>query len=239
MSTPAVVYDPTPALERSRVTVFFRGILWFPHYVTLLFYGIGYVFAVMFAWFAIVVTGKYPQGLYDFNVKVLKYYARLSSYLYLQVDQYPPFGLGDHPEYPTQLHIGPAKQEYSRVKALFRVVLGVPVVLINYAMFLVLGVMAVMVWFAGVILGKTPEGLHGPLNLGLSYYARAAAYFALVTEDWPAMTQDESTVAAAKGGDFAPSSFDAPAPPPPVATTPSPAPVPTSPTTTTPNPFGE
>jgi hypothetical protein len=220
-----VVYDPTPALDRSRVTVFFRGILWIPHYFTLLLYGIGYSVSVVLAWFAIIFTGKYPQGLYDFNVKVLKYQARLNSYLYLQVDAYPPFGLDDYPDYPTQLRIGPAQESYSRAKAFFRGLLGIPVVIVMYAMLIVMGVMTAVIWVVGVIAGKTPEGLHGPLNLALSYYARAGAYFALVTEDWPAISQDPGTVAAASPSP-SPSSGSAPPPPPP------PAPAMTS-------PFGE
>ena len=54
MSTPAVVYDPTPALDRSRATVFFRGILWIPHYFTLLFYGVGYVLSIVTAWLSLI-----------------------------------------------------------------------------------------------------------------------------------------------------------------------------------------
>lgn len=219
-----VVYDPTPALDRSRVTVFFRGLLWIPHYVTLLLYGLGYLLSLTVAWFAIVITGKYPQGLFDFNVKVLKYQARLNSYLYLQVDAYPPFGLDDYPDYPTQLHVSPAQESYSRAKAFFRGLLGIPVVIVMYAMMLVMGVMTAVVWIVGVITGKTPEGLHGPLNLGLSYYARAGAYFALVTEDWPAISQDPQAVTT--GSAPSPSSAAMPPPPPP------PAPAMTS-------PFGE
>jgi hypothetical protein len=177
------------------------------------------------AWFAIVFTGRYPAGLYAFNVKVLKYQARLNSYLHLQVDTYPPFGLDDYPDYPTQLHVGPAQEQYSRLKAFFRIIVGIPVMIIGYAMSLVIAVMDVVVWIVAVITGRTSEGLHGPLNLGLSYYIRAAAYFALITEDWPAITQDPET--AGLGGS---SSMRAAAPPPP------PPPPPPAPA---PSPFGE
>ncbi len=221
MST-SVVYDPTPALDRSRLTVFFRGILWIPHYFTLLLYGIGFGISVVLAWFALVFTGRYPAGLYSFNVKVLQYQARLNSYLYLQVDKYPPFGLDEYPDYPTQLRIGPAQESYSRMKALFRIFLAIPVMIIAYVMLLIITVMDVVVWIMGVITGKTSEGLHGPLNMGLSYYARAAAYFALVTEDWPAITQEP-------GDSPSPAAYsEASAPPPP----PPPAPA-------SPSPFGE
>jgi hypothetical protein len=211
MST-TVVYDPTPALERSRLTVFFRYFLVLPHFVTLMLYGIGFMFSVIASWFAMVITGKYPAGLYAFNVKVLKYQARLNSYMYLQVDQYPPFGLDEYPDYPTQLHIGPAQESYSRAKAFFRIILGIPVMIIAYVMQIIVSVMDIVVWIMAVITGKTSEGLHGPLNLGLSYYARAASYFSLVTEDWPAVTQDPALTAGSASGSI---SASAPPPPPP------------------------
>jgi hypothetical protein len=214
---PTVVYAPTPALDRNRLTVFFRMILWIPHYFTLLIYGIGFSISVVLAWFAMIFTGRYPAGLYAFNVKVLQYQARLNSYLHLQVDRYPPFGLDDAPDYPTQLHIGPAQERYSRPKAFFRGILGIPVMIIGYAMALVIAVMDVVVWIIAVITGKTPESLHGPLNLGVSYCVRAAAYFALVTEDWPAITQDPATTGV---GGSAAMTASAPPPPPPPAPSP-------------------
>lgn len=193
MASPTVVYAVQPARERSRLTVFFRALLWLPHYVTVLIYGIGAGFAVLAAWFAIVFTGRYPDGLYRFVVRVLQYMARQTAYLYLQVDAYPSFALGEQEGYPANLIVGPAPESYSRAKTAFRLILAIPVMIINYAMGAVASVMAVIVWFASVILGRTGEGLHDALHLGISYQVRAMAYFTLVTEDWPSITQDAST----------------------------------------------
>jgi hypothetical protein len=43
------------------------------------------------AWFVILFSGNYPQGLYDFGVGVLRWFIRVESYLLLLVDEYPPF----------------------------------------------------------------------------------------------------------------------------------------------------
>lgn len=192
-----VVFEPTPALQRNRLTVFFRYFMVLPHFVTLMIYGLGFSLSLVATWFAMIVTGKYPAGLYAFNVKVLQYQARLNSYMYLQVDAYPPFGLGEYPDFPTQLRVGPAQESYSRIKAFFRLILAIPVMVIAYVMQIIMSVMGVVIWIMAVITGKTSEGLHGPLNMGLSYYTRAAAYFALVTEDWPAVTQDPQPTSVA------------------------------------------
>jgi hypothetical protein len=70
---------------------------WFlviPHFIVLFFLSIGAVFAVIFAWFAIVFTGRYPRGLFDYVVGVGRWWLRVEAYAFLLVtDRYPPFSL--------------------------------------------------------------------------------------------------------------------------------------------------
>ncbi len=70
---------------------------WFlviPHVVVLFFLTIGAVFAVLFAWVAILFTGRYPQGLFDYVVGVGRWWLRVQAYAMLLVtDRYPPFSL--------------------------------------------------------------------------------------------------------------------------------------------------
>ena len=70
---------------------------WFlaiPHYVVLLFLGLAAVISVVAAWFAILFTGAYPRGLFDFVVGVLRWSNRVNGYAFaLVTDQYPPFSL--------------------------------------------------------------------------------------------------------------------------------------------------
>ena len=71
---------------------------WFlaiPHYVILFFLGIGAIIAVIVAWFAILFTGRYPRGLFDYVEGVMRWGNRVTAYAVLLVtDQYPPFTLG-------------------------------------------------------------------------------------------------------------------------------------------------
>jgi hypothetical protein len=70
---------------------------WFlaiPHYVVLFFLCLGAVFAVIAAWFAILFTGRYPRGLFDYVVGVMRWSDRVSAYAFvLATDEYPPFRL--------------------------------------------------------------------------------------------------------------------------------------------------
>lgn len=70
---------------------------WFlaiPHYVVLIVLTVAAVIAVIIAWFAILITGRYPQGLFNFVVGVGRWWLRVQSYAFLLVtDRYPPFSL--------------------------------------------------------------------------------------------------------------------------------------------------
>ena len=71
-----------------------KWLLALPHYVVLAFLGIGAVFAIVAAWFAILVTGRYPQVLFDYVVGVARWSVRVNAYAFLLVtDTYPPFSL--------------------------------------------------------------------------------------------------------------------------------------------------
>ncbi len=70
---------------------------WFlaiPHYIVLFFLGVAAIFVVIFAWFAILFTGRYPRGAFEFVEGVLRWGNRVGGYAFVLVtDRYPPFSL--------------------------------------------------------------------------------------------------------------------------------------------------
>ncbi|HEU4542774.1 MAG TPA: DUF4389 domain-containing protein [Jiangellaceae bacterium] len=70
---------------------------WFlaiPHYVVLAFLYIGAIVVVVIAWFAIVFTGRYPRGMFEYLEGVIRWQVRVAGYAFVLVtDQYPPFRL--------------------------------------------------------------------------------------------------------------------------------------------------
>jgi uncharacterized protein DUF4389 len=82
----------TAALNRWLPLV--KWLLAIPHYIVLAFLYVGVVVAVVIAWFAILFTGRYPRGLFDFVVGVGRWHLRVIAYAFVLVsDEYPPFRL--------------------------------------------------------------------------------------------------------------------------------------------------
>jgi hypothetical protein len=86
---------PDPRADLGRGMPLIKWFLAIPHYVVLFFLTIGAIFAVVFAWFAILFTGRYPRGLFDYVEGVLRWHNRVVGYAFaLVTDRYPPFRLG-------------------------------------------------------------------------------------------------------------------------------------------------
>lgn len=85
---------PDVARDLNRWLPLVKWLLAIPHFVVLLVLDFAAVFAVIAAWFAIVVTGRYPRGIFDFLEGVLRWNNRVAAYaLILVTDEYPPFRL--------------------------------------------------------------------------------------------------------------------------------------------------
>jgi hypothetical protein len=85
-----------PDVERdlNRWLPLVKWLLVIPHFVVLVVLAIGAIFAILIAWFAILFTGRYPRGLFDYVVGVFRWGLRVEAYaLLLVTDRYPPFSL--------------------------------------------------------------------------------------------------------------------------------------------------
>jgi uncharacterized protein DUF4389 len=173
----------TDELRRSRLTVFFRILLAIPHIVWLILWGIAVFFAVLFGWFAALITGRLPDALHRFIGAYVRYEIHVLAFIYLVANPFPGF-TGTPGSYPVDLEIA-ANEPQNRWKTLFRLFLMIPAQLIAFALGGVLWLVAVFGWFTGVFLGRMPEGLR---NLGafcLRYLGQAYGYSWLLTDSYP------------------------------------------------------
>ena len=85
---------PNAETDLNRWLPLVKWLLVLPHYFVLFFLSIASFFALVLAWFAILATGRYPRGLFNFNVGVSRWWLRVNAYAFLLVtDRYPPFSL--------------------------------------------------------------------------------------------------------------------------------------------------
>jgi Domain of unknown function (DUF4389) len=210
MSYP-VSFEVDYAERRSRLTSFFRLILAIPLVIWAALYGLAATVVIIIAWFAIVVTARYPKLLYEFVAGYTRFFARAMGYAALLVDPYPSFGGTDEPSYPIRMEFSGPLDPYSRLKTFFRGILAIPIVILRYVINLLFEISAVGAWIVIVITGKLPRGLFDLMVLANSYIARSDSYLYLLTETYPPF-QDEQTRAAGIPGGPAPGTPGGPTP---------------------------
>lgn len=204
MPLPGETTYVAPYVERhSRLTTFFRSLLIIPHWFVVVFYGLAAGISLVISWFAVVITGRYPGGLYAFNAGFARYIARVSAYMLLLTDAYPPFSGNPAQPYPVELQIGPPKERYSRLSAFLRFLPLIVVSIIQYALVFVGFLAVVAAWFVILITGRLPQGLHNAIAFCASYLARSAPYSYLLTESFPSFDGAPKDGAPAEPGAYA------------------------------------
>ena len=199
-----------------------KWLLAIPHLIALAFLWVAFVVLSLVALVAILVDRRYPRGIFDFNLGVLRWTWRVSFYSYsaLGTDRYPPFSLGEEPGYPARLEVR-YPGELSRAKALTKWwLLAIP----QYAVIGLFaggwgaylwgpGLIGLLVLFAAVavLFGRPyPEGIF-VFVMGMNRWVyRVIAYAALMTDEYPPFRID---LGATEPGP--PAAAEAPPPSPP------------------------
>ena len=172
-------------LRRSRVTVFFRLVLVLPHLVWLEVWSVAVVFVVVFNWFATLFTGRTEPDVHSFVGRWLRYEVQINAYLLLVANPWPRFS-GRPGEYPVELELDPPEPQ-SRWATLFRVVLVIPAYVFATVLGSVAQVVALIGWFACLVLGRMPKGMCDLTAYCLRYQAQTFAYLLLLTSRYPSL----------------------------------------------------
>jgi hypothetical protein len=169
-----------PARQR-RLTVFFRALLAIPHLIVLGLLGYAIYFVTFLAWFAALFIGRNP--FHNFVTGYLRWYARVTGYLYFLTDSYPPFSMELAPQYALDADI--PEGSLSRLTVFFRLILAIPVLLFVSFLGFGLGLVSVVAWIVTLFRGTLPEPLHNGFHATIRFTLRTQAYLLLVQDPYP------------------------------------------------------
>lgn len=170
-------------LQRTRLTVFFRLILFIPHFLWVTLWGVISILAAVVNWFATLFTGRSPDGLHTFLATFLRYSTHLRAYVLLVADPFPGF-TGKQGSYPIDLEVDPPQRQ-NRLTVLFRLILAIPALLLTNILSNLSQLLAVFSWFIALVLGRVPEGLRNFAALALRVETQTYAYLLVLTDRYP------------------------------------------------------
>lgn len=174
-------FDVAYPQRLSRLLIFVKWLLLLPHLLVLWVLQIVVSIVSFIAFFAILITGRYPKELWDISLSILRWHIRVSVYAALMRDEYPPFGDQSYPirlemVYPTRL---------SRWKIFVKWLLIIPHTVALWVLGILSGLAAVIAWFAILITGEYPRTLFD-FNVGvLRWSTRVSIYVLLMSDVYP------------------------------------------------------
>ncbi len=180
-----VTYEADYLRERNRLTTFFRLIVAIPWLIVAYIYVLAQMVVVLIAWFAILILGRFPEGMYRFVGGVLRFSERVNGFMYLQTDAWPPFGIGEDPTYPIRVNFLPPAAKQSRLKTFFRIILAIPLLILSYAMSYALLAVSMISWLTIVFRGYQPAAIHNAIAYLMGWNTRASAYMFLMRDEYP------------------------------------------------------
>jgi hypothetical protein len=140
------------------------------------------------SWFAILFTGKMPDGLFGFNVMVLRFQWRVGSFLLFMREQYPEFAFpmeaADPGTDPAHLSMQPSAK-LSRGLIFVKWLLAIPHYIVLFVLAFVVYILIIVGFFAVLITGAWPAGMRNFIVGYMRWSSRVSAYVLLMTDQYP------------------------------------------------------
>jgi hypothetical protein len=181
------------------LTVLPRLLMAIPHLVVLEFLAIAAAVIGFIGWWGALFTGRLPEFAATYLTGYVRWTTRVTGYVMLLTDVYPPFSLDDEPGYPVRVGVA-APGRLNRAAVFFRLILVIPANLL--AGLAELGgatIVAFAGWLATLVTGQLPTSLHMAYAAVLRFTARANCYQLLLTPAYPGGLFGDDPRAAAYG----------------------------------------
>src|SRR3954468_16193106 len=163
-------------------------LLLIPNAIAFLFVALAAFVAVFIAWFAVIITGRWPLGLFNFVAGARRWGVRLAGYYSLLTERSPPFSLGEEPGYPIRSRFPYPEQGIARWRPIVQWILAIPHLIVLYVLQIVAFVCAIAAGFAILFTGRYPRGLYDIVLGYLRWQTRVNAYYYFLTDRYPPFT---------------------------------------------------
>ena len=181
-------FDPPEKIANWRPLV--NWLLAIPHLIVLtVLQTVSNVIGVI-SWFAIVFTGKLPEGLATFQAMYLRYTLRTYTYIGFLREEYPPFTFatatsdpGDDPR--VRVDVQPQLTDRNRLTVFFRIILVIPQFIVLVVLTVAAAVVTLIAAFAVLFTGRWPVGMRDFVINVHRWSLRVEAYFLLLTDTYP------------------------------------------------------
>jgi Domain of unknown function (DUF4389) len=170
--------------ELNRWLPLIKWLLVIPHFIALFFVGIGAFFVAVYGFFAVLFTGRWPRGAFDYLVGTFRWGYRVGAYFHLMTDAYPPFSLADDPSYPLRLNID-YPEHVANWRPLVQWLLAIPYLLIAGVLYWLTGVLTIVAFFTVLFTKQIPREVFELMVPGLRWNLRGSAYAYFMTERYP------------------------------------------------------
>jgi hypothetical protein len=169
-------------LQRRRLVVLLRALLFVPHYIVIAVWSLLVLPALVVAWLALLIEGRLPAWLHRFLAAFLRYVGQASAWFHLLSGRYPdPLHTFEH---PFAIDV-PERPRQPRLVTLARIGLALPALVLASVFRVVLSIAAIGAWFSGLALGRTTAGLQELGTFCLRYELETQAYLLLLTPRYP------------------------------------------------------
>ena len=161
-----------------------------PHFVVSYVVDIVGQFCTIISWFAILFTGKMPEGLANIIIMSQRYSLRVTGFFLGLTEQYPPFEFetitaADPGNYALRYDVRPELANRNRLTVAFRIFMVIPIAIFWYIVTIGAYAVAIVAWFAVLITGAYPVGMRSFVIKALRLGARVGAYGACSTDQYP------------------------------------------------------